>query len=145
MASRGSHSSRGSHRIVRGLRAQPEIEAPFEGQPNALPAPLHKKYRRWRIVRMLGIIASCVVLGVATYQIGTSRGADVQAARLAGTAEGARKGQALGSQAGFASTFKPAREHAYDAAYERAYRTAYVREFEQAGLSPPSFVRVRRP
>jgi hypothetical protein len=123
MASRGSHSSRGSHRIVRG--------------PNAL--------RRWRIAWMLGVIACCAVIGVATYQMGASRGADVQDARLAGTAEGARKGEAFGSQAGFASTFKPAREHAYDAAYERAYRTAYVREFEQADLSPPSFVRVRRP
>lgn len=144
MASRGSRSSRGSHRIVRGPRPRPEINARFGGRPNALPPPLHK-YRRWRIARMLGIIASCVVLGGATYQIGLSRGADVDAARLAGTVEGARKGEALGSQAGFASTFKPAREHAYDAAYQRAYRTAYVREFEQAGLSPPSFVRVRRP
>jgi hypothetical protein len=144
MASRGSPSSRVSHRIVRGVRPPSEIKAPYEGQPNALPASRHK-YRRWRIVRMFGIIASCVGIGVSTYLIGASRGVDVQAARLAGTAEGARKGQALGSQAGFASTFKPAREHAYDAAYERAYRTAYVREFEQAGLSPPSIVRVRRP
>jgi hypothetical protein len=144
MASRNSHSSRGSRRIVGGLRPRPEIEAPHGGQTNALPAPLHQ-YRRWRIVRMLGIIASCVGLGVSTYLIGTSRAVDVEAARLAGTAEGAQKGQALGSQAGFASTFKPARERAFDAAYERAYRTAYVREFEEAGLSPPRFVRVRRP
>jgi hypothetical protein len=94
---------------------------------------------------MLGIIASCVGLWVSTYLIGTSQGADVRAARLAGTAEGARKGEAAGSQAGFASTFKPARERAFDAAYERAYKTTYVREFERAGLSPPTVVRVRRP
>ena len=144
MASRGSQSSRGSHRIVRRLRPRSEIKAPFEGSATALYPPLHK-YRRWRIARMLGIIACFGVIGVAGYQMGASQGADVQAARGAGTVEGARKGEAFGSQAGFASTFKPAREHASDAAYERAYRTAYVREFEQAGLSPPSFVRVRRP
>ena len=137
-------AARDSHRIVRGGHAQPEIKAPYGVQPTALPAPPHQ-YRRWRIVRMLGIIASCVGLWVSTYLIGTSQGVDVQATRLAGTAEGARKGEASGSQAGFASTFKPARERAYDTAYERAYRTAYVREFERAGLSAPSFVRVRKP
>jgi len=144
MAPRDSHSSPGSHAIVRGLRPHPEVNAPDAGQTTAAPAPLHQ-HRRWRIVRTLGIIASCVGLAVSTYLIGTSRSADVEAARLVGTANGAREGQALGSQAGFASTFKPARERAYDAAYERAYRTAYLREFDRAGLSPPTVVRVRRP
>jgi hypothetical protein len=137
-------ASRDSHRIVRGLRPRAEIEAP-SGEGASAPYPPPYKDRRWRIARILGIIAAFVVIGFATYQMGASGGADLQAARLTGTVEGARKGEAFGSQAGFASTFKPAREHAYDAAYERAYRTAYVREFEQAGLSPPSRVRVRTP
>jgi hypothetical protein len=137
-------ASRGSHRIVRGLRAQPAIRPPVAGRPKGQYPSLHKDRRR-RIARTVGVLAACAVVGVSTYQLGASRGADVDAARLAGTVEGARQGDALGSRAGFARTFKPAREHAYDAAYERAYRKAYVRQFKEAGLSPPSLVRARRP
>ena len=136
--------SRDSHRILRGVRARPQAAPPFGGKPTGHYPSLHRE-RRLRIARALGALAACAVLGAATYQLGASRGADVDAARLAGAVQGARKGEALGSQAGFASTFRPAREHAFDAAYERAYRTAYVREFERADLSPPSVVRVRRP
>lgn len=74
--------------------------------------------------RALAIAGISVALFFIGYLITSEGGADVDAARAAGTKAGQIDGAKKGKKAGYAEGFKKGEETAYKAAYAKAYRAA---------------------
>jgi flagellar biosynthesis/type III secretory pathway protein FliH len=81
-------------------------------------------------------------LGAGGYFYGKSTGEDLDAARAEGAAAGQRKGAAKGAEEGYAEGFAEGRKKGYEQTYDDAYRAAYTKAFEDAGLDPPTKIKV---
>jgi hypothetical protein len=84
-------------------------------------------------------------IGAAAYALAASKGVDADAALVAASRTGERRGEAAGTRQGFARGFKSGREDAYQAAYRDAFVSAYRSKFQHAGLSAPDAVPVKAP
>jgi hypothetical protein len=73
----------------------------------------------------LAVLVLAGATGAGGYAIGRRGGADVEAARLAGTREGTQQGFARGTRAGYQEGFRRARKRAYKVSFERARKRAY--------------------
>jgi hypothetical protein len=79
--------------------------------------------------RRRAALAVVVGLGITSalggYFIGRSGGEDLDAARAAGTLQGAHQGTVASSRAGYRQGFREGRRAGYEQTYGKAYRTAY--------------------
>jgi len=97
------------------------------------------------VVYLTVFIALLIGAGVAGYAIGSSSGADLEAARHAGAAAGENEGSAKAVKEGYARGLEPGRSQGFADAYPTAYEAAYLREFRDAGLDAPARVSVPDP
>ena len=91
-----------------------------------------------RIATVAAIALASLAVGAGTYLLGKGSGADVEQARLEGTAAGREAGAIEGAAQGYAAGFRRGREAGFRNAYVPAYRLYYKRAFEQAGLDVPT-------
>jgi hypothetical protein len=107
----------------------------------------------WRLIRrrvdprivVVTVVALIVIgAGIASYRITSSRGVDIDAARIAAEHAGEARGRAEGNRQGFAKGFASTRDDAYRSAYRDAYVSAFRNQFNRAGLAVPNHVVVKR-
>jgi hypothetical protein len=85
----------------------------YDGAAMEMTAPQERKYA-------LATAGAALLLLLCGYFIGHAGGANVDAARAAGTSAGTAAGKKVGKQQG------------YDAGYKKGYRTSYKAAYEKA-------------
>ena len=85
------------------------------------------------------LILVALALGVGGYLVGSSTGADLEAARNQGLAAGVQIGAKAGDRRGYVSGYELGKRQGYGGAYREAFRTAYQAAFREVGLSAPNF------
>jgi hypothetical protein len=94
------------------------------------------------VVVTLLVTAAFLAVGYAGYQRGNSSAVDLSSVRAEAVAEGREEGTREAEAEGFAAGLRATQDREYPATYAAAYREAYVREFEDAGLTPPESIPV---
>jgi hypothetical protein len=94
------------------------------------------------VLAKVAIAVPLIVVGVVGFVAGSPSSVDLDDVKAAAVAEGREAGTTEGDQKGFDHGYEEARNQSYDSTYDAAYRSAYVREFEQAGLTPPEEIPV---
>lgn len=106
------------------------------GQISEARIPRHEIDGR-KVLAASGVVAVCLMVGVAGYFIGRGSGEDVDVARLEGEYAGKQAGAVEGATRGYAAGFKRGRDVAFRKAYSASYRRNYIRAYQDVGLDAP--------